>query len=83
MMGSRWASMGDLRRHSGAENHPMDLAWACALRDECRAHHVAFFMKQLGTVYAQQQHLCNGKGEDPAEFPNDLRIWKFPGRMIA
>lgn len=64
--------------YSGAQERPMWLSWARTLRDECRDWGVAFFMKQLGSVYARDHHLRHPKGEDPAEFPADLRIQAFP-----
>jgi protein gp37 len=64
--------------YSGDQHRPMKLAWARALRDECRAYGVAFFMKQLGSDYAKAHGLHNGKGEDIQEFPEDLRIQEFP-----
>lgn len=56
----------------------MELSWARQLRDECRAYRVAFFMKQLGSVYARRHHLANWKGENIREFPEDLQIQEFP-----
>ena len=64
--------------YSGREHRPMDLSWARSLRDECKQQKVAFFMKQLGSVYARQHRLHNWKGEDMTEFPPDLRIQEFP-----
>ncbi|HEX7735302.1 MAG TPA: DUF5131 family protein [Ktedonobacteraceae bacterium] len=70
-----WAICGG---YSGSQHRPMELSWARALRDECQAYDVAFFMKQLGSVYARNHRLRNTKGEDIAEFPEDLRIQEFP-----
>jgi protein gp37 len=64
--------------YSGTRNWPMDLEWARSLRDECRTYGVAFFMKQLGTVYAKQHGLADWKGGNMEEFPEDLRIREFP-----
>jgi protein gp37 len=64
--------------YSGREDRPMRLAWARSLREECRAYQVAFFMKQLGSVYAREHGLRHPKGEDIAEFPEDLQIQEFP-----
>lgn len=64
--------------YSGAQQRPMLLSWARSLRDECRQYDVAFFMKQLGSVYARVHGLHDGKGEDIREFPDDLRIREFP-----
>lgn len=64
--------------YSGTQDRPMQLSWARSLRDECRRFGVAFFMKQLGSVYARQYHLQNSRGEDATEFPSDLQIQEFP-----
>lgn len=73
--GLHWVICGG---YSGSQDRPMDLSWARALRDECDAHDVAFFMKQLGTVYAKQHGLADWKGEDFSEFPPDLQRRAFP-----
>ena len=68
--------------YSGAQERPMQLSWARRVRDECTRYHVAFFMKQLGSVYARDHRLHNRKGEDIAEFPNDLHIREFPSILL-
>jgi protein gp37 len=82
-----WITTGQLAwvicgGYSGSEHRPMELAWARGLRDECVASGVAFFMKQLGTVYAKQHHLGNWKGEDVREFPKDLQMQAFPVEVV-
>jgi protein gp37 len=82
-----WLARGTLKwvicgGYSGSQHRPMELAWARSLRDECRQEGVAFFMKQLGSVYARDHHLHDWKGEDLTEFPYDLRIREFPS-LIA
>ena len=69
--------------YSGVQHRPMQLSWARRLRDACKLYHVAFFMKQLGSVYARDHHLHNWKGEDITEFPPDLRIQEFPSRSCS
>ena len=64
--------------YSGTQDRPMELSWARSLRDECQTYDIAFFMKQLGSVYARHHHLHNSKGEDVSEFPTDLQIQEFP-----
>ncbi|MBI5289947.1 MAG: phage Gp37/Gp68 family protein [Chloroflexi bacterium] len=75
---------------SGPGARPMDLAWARSLRDQCAAAGVAFFMKQTGenahdttpgttfslTAYRKRK---SRHGEDPAEWPADLRVREWPG----
>lgn len=62
---------------SGPGARPMDLAWARELRDQCRAYHIPFFMKQMGsaTMCAMGK---TGKGDDVEDLPEDLRIREFP-----
>jgi protein gp37 len=40
-----WAIVGG---ESGKDARPMEMDWVRSLRDECAAHGVAFFLKQLG-----------------------------------
>ena len=68
--------------YSGNEYWPMELAWARGLRDECETYSVAFWMKQLGTVYAREHRLRHPKGEDASEFPADLRMQAFPSTRL-
>src|SRR5437588_437068 len=49
--------------YSGTQQRPMFLSWARRLRDECRQYTIAFFMKQLGSVYAREHGLHHPKGE--------------------
>ena len=55
---------------SGDGARPMDLEWARSIRDECRAHGVPFFFKQLGGV--------RDKGGRFEDIPEDLRIRETP-----
>lgn len=64
--------------YSGAQQRPMSLSWARSLLAECQQYDVAFFMKQLGSVYAREHGLHHPKGEDITEFPDDLQIQEFP-----
>jgi protein gp37 len=64
--------------YSGGQHRPMELSWVRALRDECQEYEAAFFMKQLGSVYAKAHRLHNWKGEDIREFPEDVQIQVFP-----
>jgi protein gp37 len=54
---------------SGHGARPMDPAWARSLRDQCKRWRVAFFCKQMGSVYGEH------KGKD---LPPDLNIREFP-----
>ena len=55
---------------SGPNARPMHPTWVQALRDQCQAAGVPFFMKQLEV---------DGKVTDNMDdFPEDLRIQEFP-----
>ncbi len=84
VMLSPWLAKGTINwvicgGYSGSQDWPMDLlAWARHLRDQCRDYEIAFFMKQLGTVYAKEHRLTDWKGGKIEEFPEDLRMREFP-----
>lgn len=71
---------------SGARARSFDIAWARALRDECAAVGVAFFLKQLGAhpidsegrVVAREIPIGDRKGGKMAEWPEDLRVRQWP-----
>lgn len=54
---------------SGPGARPMDREWARSLRDQCKAAGVAFFMKQMGSIYGPN------KGHD---IPPELSVKEFP-----
>lgn len=78
---------------------PYDLRWARDLRDQCRRAGIPFFMKQVGVrpsmggpsdhVHLRRSSEKHGplpldrKGEDPSEWPTDLRIREFPTSRAA
>lgn len=63
----KWVIVGG---ESGDGARPMDLEWARSIRDECRAHGVPFFFKQMGGV--------RDKGGRLEDIPEDLRIRETP-----
>lgn len=68
---------------SGPKARPFDLAWARSLRDQCKLIHTAFFMKQVGSNPVMSPGpitwpTSHPKGEDPSEWPEDLRIQQSP-----
>ncbi len=67
---------------SGSGARPFDLGWARRLRDCCGAAGVAFFMKQVGAnpIGLRVKH---PQGEDPQEWPADLRVREFPAAASA
>jgi protein gp37 len=73
-----WAVVGG---ESGRAARQMDIAWARGLVTQCRAAGVPVFVKQLGqlTIDGPVQRLWHhGKGGDPAEWPEDLRVREWP-----
>jgi len=65
---------------SGGESgkaRPFNIAWARSLRDQCAAAGTHFFLKQFGHKPVGVYGLT-GKGEDPAEWPEDVRVRNFP-----
>ena len=66
-----WVIIGG---ESGPGARPMPLHWARSLLGDCRAHGIAPFVKQLGSVWAAG----GGKGGDIDTWPPDLRIREFP-----
>ena len=40
-------------------------------------------VKQMGTVWAKENGKNNYKGEDPKEWPKELRIREFPASVVA
>lgn len=69
----------DGTERTAAERRPaeLDLAWVRALRAQCEAAGVPLFVKQLGTVAARKAG-ATGKGGDPAQWPEDLRVRETP-----
>jgi len=47
------------------------------LRDQVQAAGAKLFVKQIGTNHALWPSVT-GKGEDPAQWPADLRVQDFP-----
>jgi len=71
-----WAIVGG---ESGPNARPMDVAWARALRDECRAGGIAYFLKQLGGFPDKRGHdaaVLDGKRylEMPEAFRPAMRV---------
>lgn len=72
--GLDWVIVGG---ESGHNSRPMKLEWVRDIRDICQKNNVPFFFKQLGNVLAKEIGATN-KGEDPSEWPEDIRIRNFP-----
>lgn len=84
-----WVIVGG---ESGRGARPFDIAWARKTVAQCRAAGVAVFVKQMGAnshgylpearafteALVQVGAFITGKGGDPAEWPEDLRVREFP-----
>lgn len=75
-----WIITGGESGHGGRAR-PYHVDWARSLLGQARREGVAFFLKQVGsapvfgTVAPTLRH---PKGEDPAEWPTDLRVQEMP-----
>jgi protein gp37 len=74
--GIGWVIVG---AESGPDARPYDPDWVRDIRDRCFEHEVAFFHKQMGTVWARENHLKkDAHGGNMENWPLDLRIRQFP-----
>jgi protein gp37 len=73
-----WVIVGG---ESGRGARPLDLGWVRDLRDRCSDAGVAFFLKQLGTVWASESGHGRTHGGDIEVWPADLRVRAMPGRL--
>jgi protein gp37 len=78
--GIDWLIVGG---ESGRKARLMQLGWAEGLVQQCRRDGVAPYVKQVGAVQARALQSKNAKGEDPADWPESLRIREFPKRRAA
>ncbi len=53
-------------------------AWARDAIVAAREAGIPFYMKQMGSSLAKKRDLKDWRGEDPSEWPRDLRIREFP-----
>lgn len=67
---------------SGRGARPFNLDWAREIRDDCRTAGTNFFMKQIGSRPMEGSfpypRTKDRKGEDPQEWPEDLRFRELP-----
>ena len=67
--------------NSGSQRRPFALEWADDLREQCREHQVAYFLKQLGscvTVGGERLRGHRGQGGDWETWPARLRVRQMP-----
>jgi protein gp37 len=62
---------------SGGGARPMHPNWVRRLCDQVRAAGAKLFVKRIGSNHALWPGVT-GKGEDPAQWPADLRVREFP-----
>jgi protein gp37 len=62
---------------SGGGARPMHPDWVRGLRDQVSAAGAKLFLKQMGSNHTLWPSVT-GKGEDPAQWPADLRVQEFP-----
>lgn len=71
----KWVIVGG---ESGKFARPMDLRWARNIQEECNEAGVALFMKQLGGVWATQNHAKHSHGALMEEWPTKFQVRQFP-----
>lgn len=74
LSGIHWVIVGG---ESGGGARPYRPEWARGLLAQCRTAGVAFFHKQAGSR-REGWPGATGKGENPAEWPVELRVQEFP-----
>jgi protein gp37 len=62
---------------SGGGARLMHPDWVRGLRDQAHAARAKLFVKQIGSNHRLWPGVT-GKGEDPAQWPLDLRVQEFP-----
>jgi protein gp37 len=72
--GVDWVIFGG---ESGPKARPCDPEWARQCISQCRKLEIACFVKQLGSNPAGMK-LADYKGEEPGDWPPDLRVREFP-----
>lgn len=80
--GVNWVILGG---ESGSQARPFDLGWARDVLNQVReaGTSVAYFMKQLGQLWAKANRASHLHGAAPRDWPADLRVQEFPTPRIA
>lgn len=79
--GLHWCIAGG---ESGPKARPCHVAWIRSIVEQCKDAEVPCFVKQLGSIpqglfVSKGERLSfSGKGNDPAEWPEDLRVREYP-----
>jgi protein gp37 len=81
--GLAWVVVGGDSALPRGRAQRFDLDGARLLRDRCQVEGIPFFFKQTGSAAIESDGsvmTCTRKGEDPSEWPPDLRIRQWPER---
>lgn len=88
LKGLRWGIIGgESIRRKGKHARPFHLSWAQRTVSDFRAHGIPLFVKQIGHNPVRGGDIgagfatpipITGKGTDPAEWPEDIRVQQFP-----
>ncbi|MGW3825741.1 DUF5131 family protein [Streptomyces sp. NPDC005071] len=70
-----WVIVGG---ESGPGARPFEPKWAEAVARDARNAGVATFVKQLGSVWARDNHASDAKGGNPDDWPAELRVREYP-----
>lgn len=73
-----WVIVGG---ESGPYAREMELPWVRSIIRQCREAKTPVFVKQLGTKHAKDDGLKQKKGQDPSEWPADLRMREMPDAL--
>lgn len=71
-----WVIVGG---ESGPNARPCDVEWVRRIVRQCQVDGVPVFVKQLGSNPQGIKPLRHKTGSNPDEWPEDLRVWEFPG----
>jgi len=81
---TRWLTDLDWIIHGGESGHdstPFHIEWALDLIEQCKAHHIPYFLKQLGTTVIRngsRLRFNDYHAGDWTEWPDRLRVRQIP-----
>ncbi len=76
--GLDWVIVGGESQQGKRPARAMHLDDVRDLIAECRGNDTPIYVKQMGTVLAKELGLTHSKGEDPEEWPDELKVRDFP-----
>lgn len=79
-LGIAWTIIGG---ESGPGARPLDTAWVTDLITDSRTIGAAPFVKQLGSIWARDNHASDAKGGKPADWPEGLHVREYPTQVVA